>query len=136
MEGRLKYKVQQFKDALLNFEESLSINLDEYPTIVIDTLKSGRIQKFEFCTELLWKTLKVYLWEINGIDSKSPKMVIKDYYKLGLLSTPEYEQVMEIINDRNKLSHIYGKEQFEEIYQRVIKVLPLFFKVRDVLEAL
>lgn len=133
MEGRLKYKITQYEDAVLNFERSLSIDLEPFADIVIDSIKSGSVQKFEFCVELLWKTLKSYLWEINGIDSKSPKLVIKDIYNLNLLSAEEYEQIMGLLDDRNKLSHIYNKEQFEEIYNRVIKSMPLFTRVETIL---
>jgi len=83
----------------------------------------------------LWKTLKVYLWEVNGIDSKSPKSVIKDFYNLDFLSVDEYETIMEMLDDRNRLSHIYNNEQFEEIYNRVISTLPIYRKVLDYLEA-
>jgi nucleotidyltransferase substrate binding protein (TIGR01987 family) len=133
MEDRLKHKIQQYKDAVMNFEESLSIDFKGFSEKVIDSIKSGRVQKFEFCTELLWKTLKVYLWEVNGIDSRSPKSVIKDFYKLDGLSVEEYEKVMEMLDDRNRLSHIYSNEQFEEIYNRVISALPIFKKVLDYL---
>ena len=133
MEGRLKYKITQYEDAVLNFERSLSIDLEPFADIVIDSIKSGSVQKFETCVELLWKTLKSYLWEINGIDSKSPKLVIKDIYNLNLLSAEEYEQIMGLLDDRNKLSHIYNKEQFEEIYNRVIKSMPLFTRVETIL---
>jgi len=129
MESRLKYKAKQYEDAVINFEESLSIDCKNFSSKVIDTIKSGRVQKFELCTELLWKTLKVYLWEVSGIDSKSPKSVIKDFYNLGFLSAEEYEKVMQMIDDRNNLSHIYNNDQFEEIYNRVILTLPLFKKV-------
>ena len=133
MEGRLKYKVEELKDALKNFEESLSIKLEDLSPIVADSVKSGRVQKFEFCVELLWKTVKVYLLEVNGIDTNGPKPAIKQLYNIGKLSVEEYEALSVAIDDRNKLSHIYKKEQFEEIYNRIIKTVPLF---RTVLENL
>ena len=133
MENRLKYKIHQYADAVQNFEESLSIDFNKYPEVVIDSLKSGRVQKFKFCVELLWKTIKIYLWEINGIDSKSPKIVVKDFFNLDNCSVQEYEKLIEMLNDRNKLSHIYSKEQFEEIYNRVVQTLPVFLKVKKVL---
>jgi len=126
MEGRLKYKVEELKDALNNFEESLSIKLEDLSPIVTDSVKSGRVQKFEFCIELIWNTVKVYLLEVNGIDTKGPKPAIKEFYNSGFLSAKEYEALIEAIDDRNKLSHVYKKQQFEEIYQRVIKTLPFF----------
>lgn len=134
MEKRLEYKICQYEDAVQNFEESLSIDLLKYPEIVVDSLKSGRVQKFKFCVELLWKTLKVYLLEIHGIDSKSPKMVMKDFYNIDSVSVSDYEKMMAIIDDKNRLSNIYNKEQFDEIYQRVIKALPLFQKIRAFLK--
>lgn len=134
MEGRLKVKITQFEDAVSNFGESLSIELKDYSDIVVDSIKSGRVQKFEFCVELLWKTLKVFLLEINGIDSKSPKMVIKDFYLLGLgLSLEEYERLFEMLDDRNRLSHIYNQDQFQEIYKRIVKSLSLFEKITQFL---
>ena len=134
MEELLTNKIQQYGDALINFEESLSIDLEKYPEIVIDSLKSGRIQIIELCIELLWKTVKSYLWEINGMDSKSPKIAIKDFYNLGYLTGSEYEHLIEALDDRNKLSHVYNQEQFEGIYQRVIKKMPLFIKVNKFLK--
>lgn len=129
MEGRLNYKLVQLQDALDNFEKSLSIDMKSLDETLVDSIKSGRVQKFEFCVELVWKTLKVYLWEINGIDSNSPKSVIKDFYGLDLLSVEDYEKLMEAIDDRNRISHIYSKDQFEDIYNRVIVVLPLLRRV-------
>jgi len=134
MENRTKLKIQQYEDALKNFEQSLSIDLNEFPDLVVDSIKSGRVQKFEICVELLWKTLKLYLWEINGIDAKSPKLVVKEVYKIGLLTVQEYEKVMEMLDDRNKLSHVYRKEQYEEIYKRVVNTLTLLKKVSVFLE--
>lgn len=129
MEGRLNYKLVQLQNALDNFEKSLSIDLNSLEEPLVDSIKSGRVQKFEFCVELVWKTLKVYLWEINGIDSNSPKSVIKDFYGLDLLRVEDYEKLMEAIDDRNRISHIYSKDQFEDIYNRAIMVLPLLRRV-------
>jgi len=133
MEGRLKYKLVQLSEAVSNFEDSLSLELSEYSEIAADSIRSGQVQKFEFCIELLWKTLKVYLFEINGIDAKSPKIVVKEYFNLGLCSYNEYETIMEMLDDRNILSHIYKKEQFESIYNRIIHTFSLFKSVIDVI---
>lgn len=133
MEGRLKYKLVQLNEAVTNFEDSLSLKLSEYSEIAADSIKSGQVQKFEFCIELLWKTIKNYLFELNGIDAKSPKMVVKEYFNLGLCSYKDYETLMEMLDDRNILSHIYKKEQFESIYNRIIHTLSIFKSVIDVI---
>jgi len=128
MEDRLKYKITQYKNAISNFEDSLNIEISELDDIIADTVKSGIVQKFEFCIELLWKTLKVYLLEINGIDCSSPKLIIKEYFRNQDFSSKDYEILIGMINDRNSLSHIYNKEQFEDIYSRIIISLPIFKK--------
>ncbi|MCP4294824.1 MAG: hypothetical protein GY786_04395 [Proteobacteria bacterium] len=61
MESRLKLKVEQFDDAFVNFKDSISIELKNYSGIGLDSIKSGQVQKFEICAELLWKAFKAYL---------------------------------------------------------------------------
>lgn len=134
MESRLDYRIQQYDDAVINFGESLSIELKGLSEIIVDSIKSGRAQKFEVCIELLWKTLKLYLWEINGIDSKSPKTVIKEAYNQGFYSVQDYEYIIGMLEDSNRLSHIYEKEQFEEIYQRIMNAFPVLIKVLEYLK--
>ena len=134
MESRLDLRIQQYEDAVGNFGESLSIDLKGLSDKIIDSIKSGRAQKFEVCVELLWKTLKSYLWEVNGIDSKSPKTVVKEAYNQGSFSVQNYEHIIGMLDDRNKLSHIYEKEQFEAIYLRIINAYPVLIKVLEFLK--
>jgi nucleotidyltransferase substrate binding protein (TIGR01987 family) len=126
MESRLIYKLAQLRDALDNFEASLSIDIEALDETIVDSIKSGRVQKFEVCTELIWKTLKVYLLETNGIEAQSPKSVIKEFYNIGSLTLEDYEQLMDAVDDRNRVSHVYNQDQFEEIYRRAVQRLPLF----------
>ena len=134
MESRLDLRIQQYEDAVGNFGESLSIDLKGLSDKIIDSIKSGRAQKFEVCVELLWKTLKSYLWEVNGIDSKSPKTVVKEAYNQGSFSVQDYEHIIGMLDDRNNLSHIYEKEQFEAIYLRIINAYPVLIKVLEFLK--
>jgi len=134
MESRLDIRIKQYEDAVSNFGESLSIDLKGLSEKIVDSIKSGRAQKFEVCVELLWKTLKSYLWEINGIDSKSPKQVVKDAYNQEMFSVQDYEFIIGMLDDRNKLSHIYDKEQFEQIYLRIMTAFPILIKVLEFLK--
>ena len=134
MEGRLGYKKKEFLAAVDDFSISLDLDLARLDPPVLDSVKSGRAQKFEVCVELLWKTLKVFLSEIHGLDQNSPKSVIKTFYSMESLDAADYEAVLEMVDDRNLLSHIYKKEQFEEIYLRIVTRLPLFRKVLALLE--
>ena len=101
MEKKLDFKLDELKKALDNFENSLSIKISQYPKDVQDSIESGRIQKFEFCVELLWKVVKSYLYEIEGIDVRTPKGVIKKLFNLKNIDYKEFESLIQMIDDRN-----------------------------------
>lgn len=134
MEGKLNRKITQLKAAVRNLEESLSIEISLFPEIVQDCVESGQIQKFEISSELLWKTLKIFLYEISGIDEKSPKSVIKSFFNSGYCSYEEYEMLMTMINDRNSLSHVYNSEMMQSIRTRLSDFLIVIKKCLETVE--
>ena len=54
MKNQLEYSLNQFRNALDRLSEGAAEARDELD-------RDGVIQRFEFCFELLWKTLKIYL---------------------------------------------------------------------------
>ncbi|MFC1595733.1 HI0074 family nucleotidyltransferase substrate-binding subunit [Candidatus Margulisiibacteriota bacterium] len=129
MEKKLTYKLRQFESAISNFEDSLLIEQGVFPEIVLDTIESGRIQKFEFSCELFWKVLKIFLYEIDGVDVNTPKGVVKSFFEAGYCDYDDYEQIIKMINDRNWLSHIYNNETAGEIKGRLKEYLSLMRKI-------
>ncbi|MBF0294976.1 MAG: nucleotidyltransferase substrate binding protein [Magnetococcales bacterium] len=80
--------------------------------------QEGAIQRFEFAYELAWKTLKDYL-EAQGVAIReaAPRTVIKEAFSVGIL---EDAQVwMEILQQRNLLSHTYDFKTFEQALQKL-----------------
>jgi uncharacterized protein YutE (UPF0331/DUF86 family) len=69
--------------------------------------------------ELCWKAIKVALREREGIDEASPKKVIKAWYLTGHVSEDDYLALIQAVDDRNKLSHIYDQDQFKAIVARL-----------------
>lgn len=116
MENGYSKKLVTLREALESFEKALAIGLSDFNEVEADVIKSGQIQKFEVCVELFWKTLKKYLYDIHGLESISPKMVIKQFYQAQYVEDQDYERLIEMINDRNRLSHLYNEQQFKEIY--------------------
>ena len=121
-------KLSSLRKALNTFEKSLMIDKAPFGDIEQDTIKSGQVQKFEVSVELFWKTIKKFLYEIHGIEAVSPKMVIKQLYLTKYINEKDYESLIEMINDRNRMSHVYNEDQFNAIYVRLQEYLQLMQK--------
>ena len=117
-------KLGSLNEALDKLDKSLQVKLNQFDDVVVDTIKSGQVQKFEICVELFWKTIRKFLYEIHGVETVSPKMSIKEFYRTRYIDEKHYEIFIEMINDRNRLSHLYDEVLFNEIYKR----LPLYLQ--------
>lgn len=119
METKFTRKLNDLEAALSNFRDALTLQPSLFPELVADNIKSGQIQKFEFTVELLWKTVQIFLYEVDGVDVVTPKSVVKEFVEAGYCDYEEYERFIRAINDRNQLSHIYRQEMAESIWQRL-----------------
>lgn len=122
-------KLRAFAEALESFTYLTAIDIttlaNQLDPRLIDGLENGKAQKFEYTVELCWKALKVALKAQEGIDEASPKKVVKAWYLTGHLSEDDYLALLDAIDDRNRLSHIYDAETFRFILER----LPHYAKV-------
>ena len=50
--SKFGYKLDSYEKALKGFGVSLEINTSGFSESIADTIKNGRIQIFEYCTEL------------------------------------------------------------------------------------
>lgn len=123
--GGYEKKLISLEQALNSFEKAMAIDASNFGDIEQDTIKSGQVQKFEVCVELFWKMIKKFLYDIHGLESVSPKMAMKQLYRIQYVNEINYETLIEMINDRNRLSHVYNEEQFNEIYSRITEYLTL-----------
>lgn len=129
METKFERKLSDLRVGLSNFRDSLTIQPDSFPALVADSIKSGQIQKFEFTVELLWKTVRVFLYEFDGVDVATPKSVAKEFVEAGYCNYEFYELFIRAVNDRNQLSHIYRQEMAEEIRLRLNSYVQLVEQV-------
>ena len=83
-----------------------------YEEDVIIGLRSAVIQSFEYCTDHLWKYMKVYLEEVENVSMQitSPSEIVRHAVRIKLLTAQEGESIIEMIEIRNKTSHIYKEE--------------------------
>ena len=117
---RYKSGLIAFEKAFRGFEQGLSIDLSQYPAIEVDYIRNGWIQKLEYCIELAWKLAKVLLEWKNGQLINAPKNVFRELFLNHHVNEALSIALIETINDRNKLSHVYK----EEVFELVLKVLP------------
>lgn len=81
--------------------------------------KDGVIQRFEYTFEIFWKTLKILLSYL-GIECHSPRSCIKEAFRQGFIEDDEI--FLDMLEDRNRSSHIYEEKTAEEIFERIKEV--------------
>ena len=81
-----------------------------------DLEKEGIIQRFEYTFGLAWKVLKDKM-EFDGLvhDQISPKAVVRQAYAAKYLDGAEVW--LQMIGDRNLMSHTYDFTKFEAVIQ-------------------
>ena len=110
---RYKERYEDFEKALEKLKQAF---LEEPTELVID----GTLQRYEFTFELAWKTIKDYL-EYNGIVSNiaSPRNVIQQAYQSKIIKNGDIW--IQMMLDRNLLSHLYDEQKSREIYENIKK---------------
>ncbi len=125
MNEELRHALIKFKDALNRLREGADQARDELD-------KDGVIQRFEFTFELMWKALKVHL-ETEGIQCKTPKECLRSAFRTGLME--DEETFLNMLEDRNRTSHIYSKAESEKIFHNIKTIyLPSLAKLSAKLE--
>jgi nucleotidyltransferase substrate binding protein (TIGR01987 family) len=83
-----------------------------------DIVRDATIQRYEFTFELLWKTVKVYLKEKEGIECSSPKACFREARTIFSISEEDLESLLQMADDRNLSVHTYSEKMAEELYQK------------------
>ena len=103
------YALGKLKTAFLRLKEAVEETVDELD-------RDGVIQRFEFTFELFWKTIKIIL-EYEGFYCTGPRSCIKEGARRGFLVDGEI--LLDMLEDRNKSSHIYDEQTASEIFERI-----------------
>ena len=120
---KLHEKYNYLKEAVKRLREAL----DDYKKYPLDSVRDGAIQRFEFCTELAWKTMREYLLDQGYTNINSPKEVIKQAFAFGMIE--DSKVWLELLNDRIFASHVYDEATARAIFDRIeSQYLPLFDK--------
>lgn len=106
---RLELKFKDAQKALTTLEDILK----EKKTVII---RDASIQRFEYTFEAIWKFVKEYLREKEGIVANSPKSVFRELLVLELLTEEQVIECLEMTDRRNDTSHTYKEKVADAIY--------------------
>jgi nucleotidyltransferase substrate binding protein (TIGR01987 family) len=110
---RLKERLQTAARALATLDPLARL---ASPT---DVERDAAIQRFEYSFEVLWKAGQRYLSVAEGLDTASPKQVVRLALSAGLLDEGEAHQALQMVDDRNLTSHTYNEELAKLIFSRL-----------------
>jgi len=119
-------QIEQFEKAIQRFTDVLALPLDKN-----DTVRDSAIQRFEFCADLSWKTIKTVLEIDHGIACASPKGCLREAFAVAMLpDDPFWQSLFEL---RNLSAHSYDESIAEDIYTQLPLALTYF---KNLLQAL
>ena len=140
---KINQKLTTMIEALGTLKESINL-FDDYQTsyaqeptkkneLLFKGLRDSMIQRFEYCTDLFWKVLKIYLQDVEKVElpTFAPRGIIREAVKAKTISEEEGEQSIDMVNSRNESSHIYHEEIAENIAQKVPGFYTLLSTVLD-----
>ncbi|MBW7897570.1 Nucleotidyltransferase substrate binding protein like protein [Candidatus Brocadiaceae bacterium B188] len=105
----------KYKDTLHALNTLNEILRQPFSIIVRD----ATIQRFEYTFEALWKYIKEYLKEREGIIANSPKSCFRELFSLGFLTEEETVNFLEMTDRRNDTFHTYKEEVAQIIYSKI-----------------
>lgn len=82
-------------------------------------VRDAAIQRFEYTFEAVWKLVREYLHEVEGIVCVSAKSCIRSAVSVGLMNEEEGVAALEMVDDRNLTSHTYHEEVAQKIFSKL-----------------
>ncbi len=116
--SKFENKYQNMCKAILKLQELIEQSqLEQDDKFMQEVFRDSLIQRFEFCYEITWKTLREYLVYEGFAEDNSPRSVFKTAYQNNVINNQEVWLAM--IRDRNVASHEYNESYIEEVADRI-----------------
>lgn len=131
---KFKLKFNTYNKILNSFEKSFKIVTNSLPEDLIEIVNNGRIQKFEYSSEYTWKIIKLFLSTYHKIETQSPRLAFRELYLIDLINRKQYDSLIRMIECRNRLSHEYNEEFFNQIQKDLFVYLELMIEIRLLIE--
>ena len=108
--------MKEIEISVSNYERALKKLSEGIAMADNDLNRDGVIQRFEFTFELFWKTIRLILIH-EGFECRIPRSCIKEAFKHGYIVDDEI--FLDILEDRNRSSHVYDEQTSIEIFERI-----------------
>lgn len=113
--NKLKRTFEKFEKAFGKYKEivvssELSAFLSEELLVEIAT------KRFEYTFESMWKILKEY-FRREGVICSTPMQCFREAFKAGFIDKVNEGLFVDIVENRNKIVHIYDEEEAAKIYK-------------------
>ena len=116
--------IQRFTERKAELVKAVSRLRDACAQPYNEFLRDSVIQRFEFCWELTWKTLRLWL-DYLGIEASNPRDIFREALQSGLIH--DGNAWSEVQRMRNLTSLTYDEKLAEQVYQFICaSALPLF----------
>jgi nucleotidyltransferase substrate binding protein (TIGR01987 family) len=113
---RWKQRFQNFDRAFVLLRQAM----EKGPSALNQLEKEGVVQRFEYCFELAWKTVKDYMEESGFVFATvTPRQVLKDAFAAKILD--DGQTWIDMLGHRNLLSHTYNLASFEKAVEAIHK---------------
>ncbi len=115
----LDKKLKDFDNALSRLEESINKTNAYKEQEEYTFFRDSTIQRFEFTLEIAWKSIKQFLLEHEGLECRSPKACMRDFFSVGYLNEEEIALLLQMIDDRNLATHTYHEALADDIFSHI-----------------
>lgn len=109
--------IEKFSQAIVRLEEALAEEKN-------DITRDAALLRFQLVFELAWKSIQETVREHGLEDCYSPKQCIKEAFKQEWI--PYDEKWLQMIDDRNQITHTYKEETAEQVYSHLATYISLF----------
>ncbi len=124
--------MEEFSSALSALEKV--VNDEEGIKIDKTIIRDSAIQRFEFTSELSWKTLKIFLLTEKGVEIGYPKFAYREAQKIGIITPEETQIALDMVSDRNRIAHDYSENFSDILFEKIQK--KYVFLLRKIYEQL
>ena len=111
---RWKQRFQNFDRAFVLLRQAL----ENGPEVLNPLEKEGVVQRFEYCFELAWKTVKDFMEQSGFVFAAvTPRQVLKEAFAARILA--DGQVWIDMLDHRNLLSHPYNQVGFEQAVEAI-----------------